>query len=240
MPIRTVSIFLAAALMLGCAQTHDGEGHKTQKSIRVSGEGSVNIEPNMAFINLGIQIKNAELTAAQQRVAAVADSFLKLSDELGIEERHIQTTAANVRPEYRWNPDTNEQELIGYLAERRLRVELNDLNNLGALIEGAIAAGINQVSPPTLSSSNAREAYREALGLAASDARRNALVLAGALDVGIDKIISINAVSDNTGLRPTLRSSVAAANDTSASAGYGAGEITYTANVVAVFGVNDD
>ena len=56
-----------------------------------------------------------------------------------------------------------EQELRGYIAERQLTIEIDDLDKLGALVEGAVAAGVNQVSPPQLDSSKRKETYRQAL-----------------------------------------------------------------------------
>ena len=99
-----------------------------------------------------------------------------------------------MQPDYRWNQVKEQQELIGYIAQRTIEVELRDLDKLGELIEGAVKAGVNQLQPPILDSSKRRDAHREALSLAAADARANAATLAAALGAKLGKVVTINAV----------------------------------------------
>ena len=240
MKITLILIALCGLLTAGCVKTGDHSTYEKENSITVSGEGRVEVEPDRATINLGIQVKNVELKTAQAKVADVTSQFLEITRQLGIEESGVQTTAANIRPEYRWDKDRREQILIGYIAERQLIVELNDLDKLGALIEKSVQAGINQVSPPQLSSSKARESYREALELAAIDARENAQTIANALRTEIDDVISVSATSGRPQPRPMMRSSMAMAEDSGAEATYNTGNITFTANVTAVFEIEDD
>ncbi|MDG1462104.1 MAG: SIMPL domain-containing protein [Gammaproteobacteria bacterium] len=236
-------IIFAAILGLSlaaCVQTSDDTAAEQESSISVSGEGTVEVMPDIATINLGIQIKNAKLTTAQNQVADITQRFVTITRQLEIKESDVQTTSANIRPEYQWDKDRREQILIGYIAERQLTVKLRDLNSLGSLIEDSVSAGINQVSPPKLSSSKAREGYREALELAAIDARENAQTIANALHTEIDDVISVIATSDSSQPRPMMRNSLAMAEDSVGDATYNAGKIIISANLTAVFEIEDD
>ena len=55
-----------------------------------------------------------------------------------------------------------------------MRIRLHDLDKVSQVIEGAVEAGVNQVSPPPLSSRRARDAFRDALQKAPEDATQNA------------------------------------------------------------------
>ena len=56
----------------------------------------------------------------------------------------------------------------------------------------------------------------------------------------LDDVISVTATSGSSQPRPMMRSSMAMAEDSGAEASYNAGNITFTANVTAVFEIEDD
>ena len=220
-----------------CAENHPAGHHgsaEPPRTVSVSGSGTVTMVPDEASINLSIQVRNLNLQKAQADVSATANRFLSLADELDIDRKDVQTVGAIVRPEYRWNKPRNEQELTGYLVERKLQVELKDLDQLGALLEGAVKIGINNVSPPQLKSSKEKEAYREALALAAEDARSNAAALVNALGAELGNVITISASQRNIP-RPMYRMEMAMAADAAPEQSYNAGDITIAVNANATF-----
>ena len=152
------------------------------RSITVSGTGFSEVKPDRAIIRMSVVAREPTLDAAQREVANAVDNVLKMTDRMNIDRDDVDTTGATVRPDYRWNREREEQELRGYIAERQVALELEDLEKLGAVMEGAVKAGVNQVSPPQLDSSKRRDAYRRALQAAAEDARANAMRLAQSLD----------------------------------------------------------
>jgi len=233
-------LVVATFFLAGCVQPAH-EGAAQESSIAVTGEGKVTVAPDMATLQLGVEAKGKQLQTAQSEAETVTRQFVNLAKKLGVDDKDIQTVNATARPEYRWNKTTNQQELVGYIAVRQIAVKLSELDKLGDLIEGAVEVGINQISPPVLDSSKAREAYREALIMAAKDARENARALAKALDTDIDHVLSIDSTSNAPAPRPMLRSQ--AAMDTAESnepSSYMSGQITYSAGVVAVFEIEDD
>jgi hypothetical protein len=113
-------------------------------------------------------------------------------------------------------------------------VNVDDLDMLGELVEGAVSAGVNQVSPPKLDSSERKAKHREALALAAKDARASAEVLAKALGVKLGNPISIRDAS--SGPRPPVpQVRMAAAMESDSAATYNAGDLTFSATVSVVF-----
>jgi hypothetical protein len=184
---------------------------------------------------MSIVSRAKELAAAQAEAAKVTAAVLSLTDTLNIDRNKVDTTGATVRPDYRWNRETEQQELRGYIAERQLNVNVDDLDILGGLIEGAVAAGVNQVSPPQLDSSRREALHREALAKAATAARANAKVLAETLGATLGDPVSISdgSVAPRPPA-PQARMAVAAMESDSA-ATYNASDLTFFATVAVVF-----
>jgi uncharacterized protein YggE len=150
-------------------------------------------EPDKADVLMTVQRSNVDLNRARQDVAAVTERSLALTRKLGIDPKKVRTTGAIISPEYRWERETNRQVLTGYLVQRQLEIELSDLDKLGNLIEGAVQAGVNNVSPPQLDSTKRRDLNREALAAAARDAESNARAIAETLGARLGPLRQLTA-----------------------------------------------
>ena len=157
---------LACLLLLAVAAS----GEERPRTITVGGQGSSRAEPDLARLRMAVQKLDPLMPRAREDVLGVTRKFLALCQKLGIDSKKVRTSGLIVRPEYRWDGKTNQQVQIGYTVQRELQVEVADLQRLGELVEGAVDAGVNQVSPPQLVSSRERELRREALSAAARDA----------------------------------------------------------------------
>jgi len=211
------------------------------RTISVTGTGSAEATPDRATVNMSIVARDKSLSVAQSGAADVSAEVLKITDGLKIDRSQVDTTGASVRPDYSYNRETNEQELRGYIAERQIRVEIRDLENMAKLIEGAVAAGVNQVSQPQLSSSKSREAYREALDNAAADAKANAEQLANALGMSLGPALQIDAGNRAVPMpmqRQVYASAMAA--DSEAVASYNPGDLSVQTTINVVFELHAD
>ncbi len=207
-------------------------------SISVGGSATVAATPDRARISMGIEARDTDLSAAREQVTAVSSRFLALCAQLGIDDRYIQTTGLTMQPEYRWDSKQQRRELLGYRVQRQLTVDLRKLELLGRLIEGAVDAGVNQVSPPALDSSRRKELRRQALAAATRDARSNAQAIANALGKSVGDVIRVDAREPSAAPRPmTMRAEGLAAD--SAAATYQAGDIEIHAQINAVFEIAD-
>ena len=206
------------------------------RTITVNGTGAAEIKPDRATLQMSIVAREATLTAAQKAAADVTAKVLNMTDRMDINRDQVDTTGASVRPDYRWNRDKEEQELRGYIAERQISVVIKDLEKLGAIVEGAVGAGVNQVSPPHLDSSKRKQTYRNALRAAADDAQENASQLANALGAKLGEVISIN--SGSNAQRPPMPYAAnvrAMAAESDAGESYNAADLSFNATVTVVF-----
>jgi len=231
-------LFWSVPLLLLCAFAVADEHVRT---ITVSGTGTASVLPDKATVMMSIVAQELELTKAQDRAAEVTANVLEMTDRLNIPRDKVSTTGASVRPDYRWNRDSGEQELRGYVATRQIAVEIDDLDRLGEVVEGAVTAGVNQVTPPQLDSSDRKATYRLALQAAAEDARANAKRLAKTLDARLGPVISVNAGSNvQQPPMPYRGANMAmAAESADASQSYNPAELSVSATVTVVFALSD-
>lgn len=228
--MRTIFSVIALLLLSATVLAED-----ELRTITVHGTGSSSAAPDRASVQMSIVARSATVTAAQEEAATVTANVLAMTSKLGIDSERIDTTGSSVRPDYRWNRETEEQELRGYIAQRQIRIDVRDLEKLGTLIEGAVEAGVNQVSPPMLDSSKRREAYREALDAAAKDAQANAAQLARSLGAELGDVQQITTVSEPSAPRPMMRMAMADGAESSAPETYNAADLNFDASITAVF-----
>lgn len=209
---------------------------ETTRTVTVNGTGFAEVEPDRATLRMSIVARDPTLAAAQKMAADVTNKVLAMTDRMNIDRDQVDTTGASVRADYRWNRKNEEQELRGYIAERQISVKVEDLEKLGALIEGAVSAGVNQVSPPQLDSSKRKETYRRALHVAAEDAKANALQLAESLGAGLGPVISVNSgMNTPRPPEPYPNGARAMAVESDAAESYNPADLSFNAMVTVVF-----
>lgn len=238
--MKTKMALAAIGLILLSVVAVAGE---TLQRVTVAGKGVVTAQPDIAHVTMAIQARNIDVSPAREHAVDITRKFLALCDELGIAAEKIHTSGLNIRPEFRWNERTRQQELQAYLVRRQFNVELGDLDKLGDLIEGAIDAGVNEAMQPRLVSSRERELHREALAAAARDAEANARTLAETLGVGLGGVVEISSSLNVMPLprqRAEMFASISADSPASGADTYAVGEIRVEANVTASFALESD
>jgi uncharacterized protein YggE len=218
------------ALLASIERAHAEEGHR---SVNVSGQGEVKAEPDRATVTLGIESRKPKMEEARAEVTKTVDAVLKLTRDLKIDSKLVRATRINVQPEYNWNNNARERNLIGYYVTRQVEIDLADLEKLGMLVERAVDLGVNQIGDPQLDSSRRRDLEREALAKAVEDAHANAEAVAKAAGarVGAPRVISATSGFVPAPM-PTLAKVAAARMEASdAAQSYQSGQLGFTANV---------
>ena len=227
--MKLSTLTLATALFAGAAAY--GQQAEQPRTIGVSGQGEVRAEPDRAAVTLGVESRKPKLDDARAEVAKTVDAVLKLTRELKIDPKLVRSTRVNVQPEYNWNPQANERNLIGYYVARQVEVELRDLEKLGQLLERSTDLGVNQLGEPRLDSSKRQDLVREALAKAVVDARQNAEVIAKAAGAKLGTARTINANTDFTPPPMPMVRAMAMEAKAAGGAPYQSGEMTFNATV---------
>ncbi len=230
---------LLGLLILALPAAHADESRTEEpRLVTVSGHGEIRVEPDQARVTLGVEAREPTLEAARAKVNRGVEGVLKLVRELGVPDRQVNSTRLSVQPEYEWLEKTRTRRLVAYAVSRSVSVDLRELEKLGALVERSLSLGANQTGDPVLDHSRRVELEREALGLAAKDAERNAIAMAGPLGVTVGPVRSLSATQDTPAPVPMFAMavrSIAAAPVSDAPQTYQAGEMVFRAAVNASF-----
>ena len=231
------------SLLLILLVTNVGLTDELPRTITVSGQGTAQTTPDRATVILSIVARNQDLAAAQQEAGEVVARIQALAEELDIPESRVDTMSASVYPDYRFNQMTQDQEIRGYMAQRQMRIVLHDIDQAGEVVERAVELGVNQVTPPQLSSSRRQDAYREALEEAVEDARTNAERLASALGVSVGSVVQVSA--GGPGINPRMpfmgarQADVMVAQAVAMPETYNGGDMNVSASVTVVYELTD-
>ena len=182
-----------------------------QAIVSTSGTATVKVDADKVSITVGVETKG---DTAEQAAAANADLMQKVLaalKDLGIAEDQISTNWYSVYPVYSSNepinacrvmegypipPEcyVNDQVITGYTATNSVTVTLNADQDVGKVIDGAVAAGATNVNGAYFFVSTERqEEIRSGLIEQAIDnARSRADKAAGAVDMQITGVKSIN------------------------------------------------
>ena len=228
-----VPLFLFSLSAVAADETPD------RRSVSVGGQAEVGVMPDRARLVMAVDRLTPEVKAGEAEVNKVVRAYLTEAKSLGVEEKNLSTTGVSVQPEYVWDEKARQQRLNGYRVRREIAVLITDLDKLGDYILGATKAGVNQVNPPTLESSKAKEIERQALAKAAEDAKARAQVLADSLGVKLGIVRRVSA-NEGGGIPPmpkamAMRAEGAAFDSGNQQMGFSLGEIRYSASVSADF-----
>ena len=108
--------------------------------IHANGSGVAIGEPDIAVLNVGVQAVEDTVTEARNEAALAIGRILTTLREAGVADNDIETLRFTVQPRYEYDRD-NEQTLTGYQVTNNLSVTIRNLDNVGAIIDGAVVAG---------------------------------------------------------------------------------------------------
>lgn len=218
--------FILAVLMMLVAPAALAEG-----TIVVQGIGSVKVKSDRAGICLGVRETDKELSAAQGRVNEKIAAIVEALKGMGLTEEAITTNGISIYPNY--NYDENET-ISSYTASNTLNVSVADVDNTGAYIDAAFAAGANSLDYVEFSAVETEEAAARALQLAVDSAKAKAQVLADAAGLKLGEILEIRDNADSGFVNGNY---YAKATTEEADAGAGTGVLAGMQNVSATVNI---
>ncbi len=192
-----VVIFIAAALLVfvSGAQAQTGTSESTlqePRTISVNGNGTISLEPDIAYINIGVHTEgeNAEKTVASnnQQSQNLFDTLV----QAGIAEKDIRTMNFSIYPRNNYDPD-GQMTGITYVVDNTVSVTVRNLSNIGAVLDAAVQAGANSINGIRFDIEDREAVQQQALTAAVENARARAEVLAGAAEVTLGQVLSLQS-----------------------------------------------
>lgn len=234
----TVSMLAAATVFPAMAE------EARVAKISVSGEGEINIAPDMAIVSMGV---TREAKTAREALTANTEAMAKVLDAMkaaGIEDRDLQTSNFSIQPQYFYPKPSDDGTqaapvITGYIVSNNLSVRIRDLAAVGDILDASVTLGVNNGGNLIFTNDNPDAAITEARTKAMKNAIDKAKTLSGAAEVELGKIVEISEQSYGQPQPiPMMRAAKMEMAMDSAAVPIAAGENTYRVSVNVTFEID--
>jgi uncharacterized protein len=192
----------------------------SDRTIRTVGHGLATRVPDLADVRVGVQLTRPTAVAASTDEAAAMQRVIDALHGAGIADEDLRTAQLTIGPAWEYPPDGTPR-LTGYQASNQLRVTVRRVDQVGAVVDLALAAGATTLDGIEfgLDPAVAADAARTALADAVADARARAEVVAAESGLRIAGVLTIEEHDADGPPRPMFARMEMAAADTPVEAG---------------------
>lgn len=166
--------------------SHYSNVNNSDNSMNIEGEGKVKATPNIAVITLGVITEGEKLETTQEQNAIITSEVLEALSDIGIRDEDIETISYTIQQKYDYVD--GKRVFRGYEVTNKFTVTIRDIEEVGEVIDIAVANGANVADNIRFEVSNPSIYYRKALTLAVEDAVRKARDIGRTLGVMVDEV----------------------------------------------------
>jgi uncharacterized protein len=176
--------------------------------VEAVGQGEAQVAPDRAALRLVVQTKGSAAATVAAQNARIQGRVLDTLRALGYTGDRVSTLNYHVGPNYESTP--REMRQVGYVARNAITVRITQLNDIGALIDAALARGATQVEGVAFESSRADSARHAALAEASAKARADAEAVARAMGGSLGPLLDATTSGDGSPISRMRRVTVSA------------------------------
>ena len=111
----------------------------SQAGIWVTGESTITLEPDLAFVNIGVETEARTVTEARNLAANAMDAIVAAVKARGLTDTDIQTRSFNIFPRYEYSE--RARELVGYAVSNTATIKVRTIDDVGPIIDDVANAG---------------------------------------------------------------------------------------------------
>lgn len=186
-------VVLAALLLAGCGTGAAIASYSSGTAgVSVSGHGEVRLQPDVAYITIGVHSEGADIA---QVVSANADQVAQVMQaltDMGVAQEDIQTSNFSVYTNQKYDPVSGLPAGSTYSVDNQVNVTARDLTQLGQLLDSAVSAGANNIWGVSFDLADKTAAQAQARDMAVQDAKDQASALATAAGVSLGAITTVS------------------------------------------------
>lgn len=237
---KFTSVLAAALLVFSVAGTNLAAAAEPN-TIAVSGMAEQEVAPDMAYIDVGINVRADDAETARTQEAQIASQIRRALLGLAITDNDLQNTSYYLYLEYKVDR-SGVRTADKYVLDSSIKVTVKDLDKLSQVIDNVVEAGATNISNITYALSTQNIIQRQLLATAVENARDKAAVVANAGSRTIGNMLSADISSFDGGTivaygANKLRSTTNLAEDGVATK-LSPGKIKLNARVQVVFSLN--
>ncbi len=159
-------------------------------SVSASAEAVVNVRPDQAKLSISVVTEAPTAQEAGSKNAQETDRLQAALKRFLGNKGELKTSGYSVYPQYQTGNRANNK-ISHYVARNSVEVTINDLAIVGDAIDTATKAGANNIGALQFSVKDEEAAKTDALVKATSLAREKAVAMAGALELRVQRVISV-------------------------------------------------
>lgn len=172
--------------------------------ISTSGHASVQAKPDMATLNIVVQLSAQQAAEAKKQVDDRVAKYFDFLHSQGIDNKDIDAANINTQPQYDYSKQGKPQ-LTGYQATRQVTVTVRKIDKLNDLLDGALRGGLNEIRSVTPGVADAARYQQQARQEAIKDAISQAQALAAGFHAELGPVWSIQYHAENVRPQPVMR-----------------------------------
>ncbi|MBI3162757.1 MAG: SIMPL domain-containing protein [Chloroflexi bacterium] len=159
------------------------------RTVQVTGTALINVTPDRALIQLGVQSNGATVDMVEFANSAAINKVIKALKAQGVDPKDISTDFYMIEPVYE---NYDSLYIKGYRINNTVSVTVRDVKKANAILGAALKAGANQVANVEFYTSDLRKYRDQARELAMTAAKEKAQALADAAGAKADCVLNIN------------------------------------------------
>ena len=217
---------LASSVTAIGAQVSPAPATPATPQIVTNATGEARLTPDRANILVGVQTRAATAAAAARDNATRQQAIITAIVALGVPREQISTENYTVYPETRYDREGQKPTVVAYVVSNVVRVEVRNTQQVGPVVDAALAKGANQINSLEFFSSNTDAGRHRALAEAIGRARSDAEAMAEAAGGRLGALLELTTM--DMGPRPIYRAEamMAKAGQVAAPTPIEAGELT--------------
>ena len=162
-----------------------------ETTITLMGRGAVEKAPDMATINVGVQVEAKTAADAMAQQASQMNGVFAAVKAAGIADRDMQTGNMSLSPVYEY-PNNARPRLTGYQASNSITIRVRKLDTLGKTLDAVVKGGGNTINGISFSVDQPEKFQNEARVEAIQDATAKAELYAQAVGYKVKRIVTIS------------------------------------------------
>ncbi len=181
-----------------------GQPPQHPSQIATNATGYARYVPDRATISMGVQTRASTAAKASADNAVKQRAVIDAIKAQGIAPEQISTLNYNLSPDQEYNPQAGDKapKVVGYVATNTVRVDVRKVEQVGGLIDAAIAKGANDVGSLEFHSSAPDSLRRVALVDAYQQAFADATALARAAGGQLGELLEMSSANLTTDAQP--------------------------------------
>lgn len=184
-----IGLFVVSIMVLSCTNR--------DRTINISGKGTVTFVPNMVSLTITVKNINMKLNDSLVETKKTIISVLEVCKKYGIQDLDIKSSYINTGKEYYWDSRTNQNVFQGYSATQTTQILFRKLADLEALSSDLLGLNISSMDNIVFDHSEKEKYEADANLLALDNAKQIAQKIAERMDVELKEIMYITDLNAN-------------------------------------------